>query len=98
MQPLLSPKGKKTKGEGASVQLLEELFRVEGVDDEIYFGKDDEPGLKDLLTTFTDGKIYINTASEAVLQLIPGVDTQVAKEIASMLQAKKVFKKVTDLK
>jgi type II secretory pathway component PulK len=38
-------------------------------------------GLKDVFTTFGDGKININTASANVLQLIPGVDPATAASI-----------------
>jgi len=40
-------------------------------------------GLVDLFTPISSGKININTASEAVLQLIPGVDAQRAEAIVS---------------
>lgn len=38
-------------------------------------------GLKDLFTPISSGRININTASAAVLQLIPGVDERAAQEI-----------------
>jgi general secretion pathway protein K len=38
-------------------------------------------GLKDVFTTFGDGKININTADANVLQLIPGVDDATAQAI-----------------
>jgi general secretion pathway protein K len=40
-------------------------------------------GLKDLFTPVSAGKININTASADVLQLIPGVDQQVAEAIVA---------------
>lgn len=42
-------------------------------------------GLKDLFTPFSDGRININTADANVLQLLPGVDENVAE---SILQAR----------
>ena len=38
-------------------------------------------GLKDVFTTFSSGKININTADANVLQLIPGMDTTTAQDI-----------------
>ena len=38
-------------------------------------------GFADVFTPFSTGKINVNTASETVLQLIPGVDTQSAAAI-----------------
>jgi len=40
-------------------------------------------GLKDVFTPFSNGKININTADANVLQLIPGIDANIA---ASILQ------------
>jgi general secretion pathway protein K len=41
-------------------------------------------GLVDLFTPISSGKININTASAAVLQLIPGVDERAAQEISRL--------------
>jgi general secretion pathway protein K len=41
-------------------------------------------GLKDLFTPFSTGRININTADENVLQLIPGVDANVAEELLKL--------------
>ena len=38
-------------------------------------------GLADVFTPFSTGKVNLNTATETVLQLIPGVDTQTAQAI-----------------
>lgn len=40
-------------------------------------------GLVDLFTPLSDGKLNVNTASAAVLQLIPGVDSTVAEAIVA---------------
>jgi DNA uptake protein ComE-like DNA-binding protein len=49
--------------------LTEELLLIEGILEEMYYGSmfDPQPGLKDLVTTFGDGKININTAPCEVL-------------------------------
>jgi type II secretory pathway component PulK len=41
-------------------------------------------GLNDIFTTLSSGKININTASESTLQMIPGVDENVAQGIIQM--------------
>lgn len=41
-------------------------------------------GLKDLFTPFSNGRININTADMNVLQMIPGVDANVAQSILQM--------------
>ena len=41
-------------------------------------------GLKDLFTPFSSGRININTADATVLQLIPGVDENIASKIISL--------------
>ena len=43
----------------------------------------DHPGLVDLFTPLSDGKININTASAAVLQLIPNMTPEAAQAIVS---------------
>jgi general secretion pathway protein K len=40
-------------------------------------------GFKDLFTPLSDGKINLNTATNEVLQLIPGVDAQMAEAIVA---------------
>jgi type II secretory pathway component PulK len=49
---------------------LAELRLIRGVTDLLYFGKEGEPGLKDLLTVYSDGKININTAGPLILQTL----------------------------
>jgi type II secretory pathway component PulK len=41
-------------------------------------------GLKDVFTQFSSGKININTAGATVLQIIPGVDENIASKIISL--------------
>lgn len=60
------------KGEGVSVyQAVEELRYQRGIDEEQWFGEDEDPGLRDILTVWGDGRININTASREVLLSIP---------------------------
>jgi general secretion pathway protein K len=60
---------------------LAELQLVRGMDPSLYFGKEGEPGLKDLLTIHSDGKININTAGSLVLQAL--VSAAIAQETAA---------------
>jgi len=52
-------------------QTVEELRFLDGVSDEDWFGDEDDPGLRDLLSCWGDGKINVNTAPEEVLECIP---------------------------
>ncbi|HAS83090.1 MAG TPA: hypothetical protein DCS43_10565 [Verrucomicrobia bacterium] len=45
-------------------------------------------GIWDLLTTYGDGKVNINAASERVLQTLPEVDAEMAQAIVSQRQAR----------
>ncbi|MFH1778367.1 MAG: helix-hairpin-helix domain-containing protein [Candidatus Omnitrophota bacterium] len=55
---------------------IEELLCVEGITNEIYYGREDLGivGLKDLITVYSNGKININTAEGNVLKCIPSID------------------------
>jgi hypothetical protein len=55
--------------------VLEEVLALEGVDEASWAGDGRRPGLRDLLTVWGDGKVNINTAPRAVLEVIPGADT-----------------------
>lgn len=71
-----------TPGEGVTpFQAVEELRYFDGVDDEMWFGKDNEPGLVELLSTYGNGRVNVNTASAAVLGSIPGFPADLAKRI-----------------
>lgn len=67
-----------TKGDwedegGIAFHSPEEIRYVRGVDDEDWFGEQDGPGLKDLITTWGGPQININTAPREVLVCIPEV-------------------------
>ena len=67
-----------------SLTSLAELQLVRGMTESLYFGKEDQPGLKDLLTVHGDGKININTAGPLILQALvrQSVSTDTATEWA----------------
>ena len=58
-----------------------ELRYLRGIDEDDWFGNGDEPGLRELLTVFGDGRVNINTASYAVLRVLPGVGENAAGDI-----------------
>jgi general secretion pathway protein K len=49
---------------------LAELLLVRGMTEALYNGKEGGPGLKDLVTVYSDGKININTAGPEVLNAL----------------------------
>ncbi len=63
--------GARTEDGPVSVQDPAELRYLRGLDDEAWFGRDGEPGLRDMLTTYGDGRVNINTASGDVLRQLP---------------------------
>jgi type II secretory pathway component PulK len=63
------------EGDGISYfQAVEELRYLRGVDDEDWFGKDGEPGLRDVLTIWGNAQVNLNTAPREVLACIPGLE------------------------
>jgi len=87
----------KTKKEAGGFKYVEELLSVDGVSGGVYDGEENKPGLKNLLTTYTDGKIYINNVRKEAILSVPGVDEQLANEITNNLKAGKYFERVEDL-
>ena len=63
------------------LDLLGELQLIRGMTPTLYYGKGEEPGLKDLLTVYGDGKININTAGPQILQAL--VTRSVPQETAA---------------
>lgn len=60
------------KGEGLSIfQAVEEVRYLRGIDEDAWFGEDEDPGLSQILTVWGDGTININTASREVLMCVP---------------------------
>jgi DNA uptake protein ComE-like DNA-binding protein len=52
---------------------VDEMLFIKGIDEDEWFGEGDEPGLREQFTVHGDGRININTASEAVLLAVPEV-------------------------
>ncbi|MDQ1257066.1 MAG: hypothetical protein QG656_1667, partial [Candidatus Hydrogenedentes bacterium] len=64
-----SEDGEERQKQFQTIEELRYLFR--NIDDTIWFGDDNAPGLRDLLTRWGNGLININTAPEEVLECIP---------------------------
>lgn len=60
---------------------LAELTLVRGMTASLYYGEGENPGLKDLLTVYGEGKINVNTAGPLVLQAL--VSPEVSEETAA---------------
>ncbi|RKY37332.1 MAG: hypothetical protein DRP78_01385 [Candidatus Omnitrophota bacterium] len=63
--------------------LEREVIDTAGVDKNLFYGDDTayNPGLKDLITVFSDGKLNVNTASRNVLMLVPTMNESAADAI-----------------
>ncbi len=69
--------GESVDDEETPFQSIEEIRQLDGISDDDWYGDDDNPGLRDVITLWGDGKINVNTASESVLRLIPDLDEDV---------------------
>ena len=61
-------------------EVPEDILSIEGIDKEKFYGKDEDSGLKDLVTVYGDGKVNINTASYEVLFVLLN-DSSLARRI-----------------
>ncbi len=50
------------------------LFRVKEMTPARYRGDEDNPNMESILTTFTEGRIYVNDAKEEVFDVIPEIE------------------------
>lgn len=60
---------------------IEELRYIREVRDDDWYGDEDEPGLRDLLTVYGGGQININTAPREVLECIPDMEKRTINRI-----------------
>lgn len=65
-------------------QHVSELRHIRGVDDEAWLGERDEPGLRDVLTTYGDALVNINTAPASVLEALPDVDQGAVADLVQL--------------
>ena len=91
----------KTKDEDkdsyGSFTCVEQLLEVDNVDADVYDGSIGTPGLKDIMTVFSDGKVYVNKAKENVLSMVPGISSGAAGQIASQAATGNYLKSFDDL-
>ncbi|MGM0609474.1 MAG: type II secretion system minor pseudopilin GspK [Thermodesulfobacteriota bacterium] len=66
------------------IKYIGELVLIRGIDKELYTGSENEPGLKDLFTVYSNGKININTAPKEILAAMvnPGISRETAMQFA----------------
>ncbi len=75
-----------------------ELLYVKGVTEDIFFGSENKPGIRDFLTVNAGtAKIDINTAPIEVLLALPGMDRSHAEEIIRK-RTEQVFKNMAEVK
>ncbi|WP_456401663.1 general secretion pathway protein GspK [Persephonella sp.] len=89
------------KAKNSKLDTLDELRLIKGIDDHIFNGtiKNGEfkPGLRSVISPYSNGKVNINTASKWVLMsLDQDIDESLASNILSY-RAEKPFKRVDDL-
>ena len=69
----------------------EELMLVKGVTPEILYGTRDKKGIIDFLTVYSrSGSINVNAAPKEVLMAIPGITPEIADQIISSREVKKI--------
>ncbi len=66
------------RARNAPLQDAAELLQIRGVTRELYLGKDDQPGLADLVTVFGRDTVNLNTAPAPVLAALGLSDAEVA--------------------
>lgn len=87
----------KTTTSYGSFSCVEQLLEVNNVDSDTYDGSTGMSGLKDTMTVFSDGKIYINKAKEKVLAMIPGISSGAAGQMASQVATGNYLKSFDNL-
>ncbi|MBN1613884.1 MAG: type II secretion system minor pseudopilin GspK [Deltaproteobacteria bacterium] len=61
---------------------LDELLMIKGVTEQMYYGTEESPGLRHLLTLYGDGKININTAPRQILRVLaPEITDEMAEHM-----------------
>ncbi len=86
------------RGKENPLKMVEELLLVDEVGGKIYDSEKDEVGLIEVLTTFSDGKVYINGTTVNVLLGIPGVDRDLAQEFAELIEQDKYLERIEDVR
>ncbi len=79
--PEISPQTIENIGKTRPFNLKQEILDATGISQDVFYGDAGigKLGLRDLITVFSDGRLNINTASQDVLMIIPGM-TPIAAE------------------
>jgi general secretion pathway protein K len=72
------------RARNGNLQDTAELLQIKGITPEIYYGRADQPGLEDVVTTRGRGTVNLNTAPAAVLSALGFSDA----EISDVVQAR----------
>lgn len=76
---------------------VEELLLVKGITEDIFYGDEEKKGLVHYLTTFSEGKVNINTAPSLVLQILSdSIDEGLAQALIDYRQ-EEPFKTVEEV-
>ncbi len=65
---------------------VEEVRRLDDIDESDWEGDDEHPGLRDLFTVYGEGRINVNTASREVLSAVPDLGDDVIERIVRYRQ------------
>ena len=76
-------KEKFKKDKKYKITCVQQLLTIDGVKGENFDGDGrDMKGLRNILTAFSNGKVYVNKANAGALELVPGLDSSAARSIA----------------
>lgn len=66
------------------VELLEGLLLIKGITRDLFYGKDEKPGIAQFLTVYGDGRVNINTADPLLLRALSDqIDQKMAEEMVA---------------
>ena len=76
---------------------ISEFLILEGITPELLYGTQEENGIADYCTLWSDGKINLNVAPLHVLEILPGLDRTLAEKIVESRE-REPLKKIADLR
>ncbi|MBU4305701.1 MAG: general secretion pathway protein GspK [Candidatus Omnitrophica bacterium] len=81
--PQLTAEEIESLGKAKPFNVTKEILDATGMDPQLFYGdtQNGKPGINDMFTVFSDGKLNINTASADVLRLIPEMTEAAAQTI-----------------
>ena len=85
------------RAKNAPLESIEELLLIKGIDEKLYYGTDDHPGLVDFLTVYGEQtQMDINSAEEKAFFIIPNIPDQVVEDIVEF-RGRNRIKEMVDL-